>query len=82
VGLLPVSKINSATNAKEIEARKTDDPIPESIEAIHTADRKISLAPADAAEKGDWQSYKKSAPADSGMGDLGEKLKAALKSKQ
>lgn len=82
VGLLPVSKINNAPNARQIEGLKVDDPIAVTIEAIHAADRKISLAPADAADKGDWQSFKKTAQADSGMGDLGEKLKAALKSKQ
>ncbi len=84
VGLLPISRINAASNAREIEKQKVDDPIAVSIEAIHPAERKISLDVADAADKQEWQSYKKDTNrgSDSGMGALGEKLREALKSKK
>lgn len=82
VGLLPISKINAAANVKEIESRKVDDQIRVSIEAVNPAERKITLAVADEMQEGEWRSYKKSDSADSGMGELGEKLREALKSKK
>ncbi|MFP3981269.1 MAG: 30S ribosomal protein S1 [Desulfobacterales bacterium] len=84
VGLLPISKINAASNVKEIEKQKVDDPIAVSIETIHPAERKISLDVADEADKQEWQSYKKDpgGGSNSGMGALGEKLQEALKSKK
>jgi small subunit ribosomal protein S1 len=82
VGLLPVSKINAAPNAREIESCKTDDPISVIIESINLSDRKISLAPADSADKEDWKTYKKTSTSGGSMGDLGEKLRQAMKNKK
>ncbi|MFP4571927.1 MAG: 30S ribosomal protein S1 [Desulfobacterales bacterium] len=80
VGLLPISKINSSPDASRIEKIKLDEPIQVKIESVNPAERKISLGVADDAEKQDFRSYKKSGSADSGMGELGEKLKEALRS--
>ncbi|MFW6297579.1 MAG: 30S ribosomal protein S1, partial [Desulfosalsimonas sp.] len=80
VGLLPISKINSSPDASKIEKIKLDEPIQVKIESVNPAERKISLGVADDAEKQDFRSYKKSGSADSGMGELGEKLKEALRS--
>ncbi len=82
VGLLPVSKINASPDAKQIENLKADDPIQVIIESINTAERKISLGVAREIEKQDWRGYEKSLSAGSGIGELGEKLKEALKSKK
>lgn len=81
-GLLPISKINAATNAREIEKRNIDDPISVSIASIDLAERRISLDPADEAGKAEWQSYQKASAAKPEMGTLGEKLREALKSKK
>lgn len=80
VGLLPISKINSSADSSRIEKIKIDEPIQVKIETINPAERKISLGVAEDSEKQDWRSYKKSGSTDSGMGELGEKLKEALKS--
>lgn len=82
VGLLPVSKIKDAPSAKEIENLRTGDNISVVIESIDTRDRKISLAPADSTKTGDWKKYQDEKPSAAGLGALGEKLQAALKSKE
>lgn len=82
VGLLPVSKINSSPDASRIEKMKADDPISVKIESVNPAERKISLAVADEAGSGDWQAHKQASSSDSGTGELGEKLREALKSKK
>jgi small subunit ribosomal protein S1 len=52
------------------------------IESINLSDRKISLAPADSADKEDWKTYKKTSTSGGSMGDLGEKLRQAMKNKK
>lgn len=85
-GLLPKSRIEKAPAPQEIEKLKTDDPIAVKIEAIDKQDKKITLAPADAVDSKDLEKYtesmqsKKKAP--SGLGNLGEKLQEAMKSKK
>ncbi|MGM0451613.1 MAG: 30S ribosomal protein S1 [Thermodesulfobacteriota bacterium] len=84
VGLLPISKIKSAANASELEKARIDDVITVTVDSIDVNARKISLGPADAGDQKEWQNYRKQAPAASGAGtgDLGEKLKAAMKNKK
>ncbi|MBW2369838.1 MAG: 30S ribosomal protein S1 [Deltaproteobacteria bacterium] len=75
-GLLPISKINSATNRSEIEKCKTGDKIAVIVESLHVSDRKISLAPGSSQEEGDWKHYSQSN--ENTLGSLGEKLQQAL----
>ncbi|MCF8024728.1 MAG: 30S ribosomal protein S1 [Desulfobacteraceae bacterium] len=82
VGLLPISKINASPDAKQIENRKVDEQIPVFIENINPAERKISLGVAKESDTQDWQSYQNSNSAGSDMGELGKKLREALKSKK
>lgn len=81
-GLLPKSKINNAPNATEIEKLKIDDPISVKVEEIHATNRKITLGVE--GDGSDWKKFapQKKTPSSSGsLGDLGEKLRSALKSK-
>jgi len=81
VGLLPASKIKNAPNTKEIENLRIDSQITVGIEAIDTRERKITLTIGDPMDKEDWRQFKNDKPAPTGFGDLGEKLKAAMKTK-
>ena len=76
-GLMPKSKISKSTDAKSIEKLKTGDGLTVIVEAIDLQNRRITLAPGDSSEERDWKGY--ATDSDSPMGDLGEKLKAALK---
>ncbi len=82
VGLLPISKIKGAAEGQDVEKRKVDDAVTVSIETIDTKNRKISLGLGDAPDTDNWNHYKKEADKPetrgSGLGDLGEKLKAAM----
>ena len=49
------------------------------IEEIHPADRKITLAPGDAKEEGDWRQFVRKKEKPSGL--FAEKLQQALKGK-
>ncbi len=82
VGLLPISKIKSAPNAREIENLRVDDSVTVTVETINTQDRKLSLTIGDAVESDDWRQFKKDKPAETALGGLGEKLKAAMNSKK
>ena len=77
-GLMPKSKISKSTDAKSIEKLKAGDGLTVIVEEIDLQNRRITLAPGDSAEETDWKGFV-SGGADSPMGDLGEKLKAALK---
>jgi len=78
-GLLPKSNISKAARPQTIEKLKEGDTIKVIIEKVSTADRKITLGPADLADEGDWKNYvqgnKKT------TGSLAEKLKQALDTK-
>ncbi len=82
-GLLPKSKLEISDAGHQKDQLKVNDSIGVVIEAIHVKDRKISLAPADAAAKEEWKNFMPHVAANpSSMGALGEKLQAALKSKK
>jgi len=84
-GLLPKSKIEKAPDPQAIEKLKTDDAITVKIEAIDKQDKKITLAAADSVDQKDLEKYSagaQSKKAPSGMGDLGQKLQDAMKSKK
>jgi len=81
--LMPKSNMEKAADPKAIEKLKADDPIMVKIEAINLADKKITLAPSDAEESMDWKQYSGSEPKKTGgLGDLGQKLQQAMKSKK
>ena len=80
-GLMPKSKISQSENPAKIETCKSGDTLKVIIERINPAERKITLAPADAAQTGDWKNYSGSADSNS-LGTLAEKLQQALKSKE
>jgi small subunit ribosomal protein S1 len=80
-GLLPKSKISQSENPAKIEACKNGDRLNVVIERINLAERKITLAPADAAENGDWRNFSGQADSNS-LGTLAEKLQQALSSKK
>ena len=82
VGLLPISAINNASNQKELDKLKINHPITVTIESIQIQERKISLSVGDPTEKVKWQEYGADKSSGTGMGDLAEKLRAALKTKQ
>ncbi len=80
-GLMPKSKISQSENPAKIESCKTGDTLKVAIERVNLAERKITLAPADASETGDWKNY--SGPvSNNSMGTLAEKLQQALLSKK
>ena len=54
--------------------------MPVLVEMVNSKERKITLAPGDAAHEEDWQKY--SGEAGSVLGDLGEKLQQALASRK
>jgi small subunit ribosomal protein S1 len=79
-GLLPKSNINKAARPGSIEKLKEGDVIRVTVEGIHAADRKITLAPSDLAEEGDWKTFVKEDQAS--MSPLAEKLRQALNEKK
>jgi small subunit ribosomal protein S1 len=76
-GLLPKSKISAAGMDAAIDKLKDGQHLTVIIESINSAERKISLAPGDGEAETDWQKF--SDNDSSSLGDLGEKLKQALK---
>ncbi len=79
-GLMPKSKISQSENPAKIESCKPGDTLKAVIERINPDERKITLAPADAADTGDWKNYSGTS-AGKPMGTLAEKLQQALLSK-
>lgn len=75
-GLLARSKIAASEKAAEIEALKPGAAIAVTIEGIHAAERKISLAVGDQADDVQWQAYAGAASGE--LGTLGDSLKKAL----
>ena len=75
-GLLPKSKMSRGQKSSELEKAKDGDSIPVIIEAIDTAKRKITLAPADTEDEHNWQNF--AGDDSSSIGSLGEKLSQAI----
>ena len=86
VGLLPSSKIKASPMGQDIEKLRTDDPITVAIETIDVKNRKISLGLGDTPDAGNWKAFKKEQPqpdtSTTGLGDLGEKLRTAMKDRK
>ncbi len=78
-GLLPKSRISTSGSDAIIDKLKEGQRLWVIIESINPTERKISLAPADGAVEENWQKF--SDDDASALGDLGEKLKQALKNK-
>jgi len=92
-GLLPASKIRDAAEkgGRDVEQLKPGDTIRVVVDTIDTAGRKISLGLGDSPDEDDWKAYEKEArrpeakeqpQSGGGLGDLGEKLKAAIKDRR
>jgi len=79
-GLLPSSKIKNSTESASIEKMKEGGSITVIIEQVDKVSRKISLAPGDSRDEGDWQTYMK--PSEKPVGSLGEKLQQALDTRE
>jgi len=75
-GLLPKSKIAASEKAAAIDALKPGAAITVTIDAVNTAERKISLGTGETAGDSNWQAF--AAGASDTMGDLADKLKQAL----
>lgn len=80
-GLLPKSKFNLAEKPGYLEQLKPGDSFSVSVVEINAPDRKISLAPGDAAQANGWKDYSPSAKAEP-MSDLAIQLKALMESKK
>ncbi|MBN1848865.1 MAG: 30S ribosomal protein S1 [Deltaproteobacteria bacterium] len=78
-GLLPKSRIDGSAKSSDLDKLREGDLIPVIVERIDPNERKISLAPADAADADDWKQYSKDSG--SSIGSLGEKLRRAMKEK-
>jgi small subunit ribosomal protein S1 len=79
-GLLPMSNIRRLSESSAVEKLKAGDLVPVLIESINLAERKITLAPANAADEQNWQTFADSSK--SSMGSLGEKLQHAMSKKK
>jgi small subunit ribosomal protein S1 len=79
-GLLPKSNIRRLSEPAVVEKLKEGDLIPVLIESINPGERKITLAPGNAADEQNWQTF--TDRSNSAMGSLGEKLQLALSKKK
>ena len=79
-GLLPKSNIRRLSEPGVVEKLKEGASIPVLIESINPGERKITLAPGNAADEQNWQTFADSSK--SSMGSLGEKLQHALSKKK
>ena len=79
-GLLPKSNFKRSSEPGSLEKLREGDRLPVLVEMVNDKERKITLAPGDAAHEEDWQKY--SGDAGNALGDLGEKLQQALASKK
>ena len=80
-GLLPQSRIGEASAPGRIEKLKPGDRLSVSIDKIDAIQRRISLGPGDRAEDKDWERFSPAAGSSS-LGDLADKLQAALDAKK
>lgn len=78
-GLLPKSRLSKATDPAELEKKQPGEKIAVVIEAIDKEQRRISLAPGDAADEDEWKTF--SGEKKGTMSSLGEKLQQAMKKK-
>ena len=92
-GLLPASKIRDAAEkgGKDVDQLKPGDMIRVVVDTIDTAGRKISLGLGGSPDEDDWKAYEKEArqpeakqqpQSGGGLGDLAEKLKAAMQDRR
>jgi small subunit ribosomal protein S1 len=79
-GLLPQSKINQSSDRAALEKLKIGDPVTVMIEEVKFSDRRVTLAPGDAADERNWHQHTQSES--NVFGSLGEKLQQALQSKE
>jgi small subunit ribosomal protein S1 len=79
-GLLPLSKIKAASKPSQYEKLQQGDKVNVVIEEIHLDERKITLAPGDLMEEGDWESFAKKDEKPSSI--FGEKLHKAMENKK
>ena len=79
-GLLPKSNFKRSSEPGSIEKLREGDRLPVLVEMVNPKERKITLAPGDAAHEKDWEKY--SGDTGGALGDLGEKLQQALASKK
>ncbi len=91
VGLLPKSNFAKAAKPADLDRLSPGDEVAVLVEAVRLAERRISLAPADAREAGDWKRYAGGAgrpdaagapTGGQGMGLLGQKLQQAMQDKK
>jgi len=78
-GLMPKSKIAASFDAQELEKKRDGDKITVCVEEMDINSRKITLAPGDAHEGGDWKGF--ASESGRSFGSLGDKLKSALDTK-
>lgn len=76
-GLMPRSRISKSAGAAALDKLKVGDRISFLVEEVHPSDRKMTLAPGDAKEEGNWREYAKGK--ESSLGSLGEKLQQAMR---
>ena len=74
-----IRKIKKVSKPASIEKTREGQPLAVIIEEIHPAERKITLAPGDSGDEGNWREY--TAEKKQSMGALGEKLQQALQTK-
>ncbi|MBT3311604.1 MAG: 30S ribosomal protein S1 [Desulfobacteraceae bacterium] len=79
-GLLPKSRINNSSDSSSIEKLKEGDSITILIEELKPNERKITLAPADSLDGGNWKKFANDS--DNSVGSLGEILQNAMNSKK
>lgn len=77
-GLLPISRIKGSRNPALVEKLKEGDRVSILIEEILPEKRKMTLAPADSRDEGDWRRFTKDS--EKSFGSLGDKLRKALQS--
>lgn len=89
VGLLPKSNFSKAAKPADLDKLSPGDQVAVLVESVRPAERRISLAPADAREAGDWKRYagadgpdQPGGSAGTGMGLLGQKLQQAMQDKK
>ncbi len=80
-GLMPKSKLSKAARPSAIEKLKPGEPVQVTVTEINPGDRKITLAPGDMQDEGNWKQYARSSGNQS-LGSLGEKLQQALNRKK
>jgi small subunit ribosomal protein S1 len=76
-GLLPKSVIDRFPDAQALDRLREGDPVTVTIERLDVEQRRVSLAPADSCDGGDWKTFAPEGPSGP-LGTLGDKLRKAL----